>query len=165
MKNNLLIILFLTLISSITISQTNFKVENNELILPSPIVFKTGSDVIDMEASKTGLEHIKAYLDAKTYITLIRIEAHSDNSGNESKNLELCSKRAKAVVDHLVKQGVDCKRLIGVAFGSSKPIASNETPEGKAQNRRIGVINAELKDRAIGGMPVDGGGIVSFNCR
>lgn len=163
MKNLFTILLFLNF--SQLISQSNFKIENNELILPSPIVFKTGSEAIDMEASKAALEHIKAYLDAKSYISLIRIELHSDNSGNETKNIELCSKRAKSVVDHLVKQGVDCKRLIGVAFGSSKPIASNETPEGRAQNRRVNVINAELKNHAIGGMPIDGGGQVSSTCR
>ena len=135
------------------------------MILPSPIVFKTGSEAIDMDASKAALEHIKAYLDAKSYISLIRIEAHSDNAGNETKNLELCGKRAKALVDHLVKQGIDCKRLIGVAFGSSKPVASNDTPDGRAQNRRINIINAELKNHAIGGMPIDGGGVISATCR
>jgi OOP family OmpA-OmpF porin len=160
-----LIVLLITVFQFVGYAQSNFKIENNELILPSPIVFKTASDVIDLEASKASLDHIKAYLEAKSYISLIRIEAHSDNIGNENKNLELCGKRAKAVVDHLVKQGIDCKRLIGVAFGSSKPVSSNDTPEGRAQNRRINIINTELKNHAIGGMPIDGGGVISATCR
>ena len=61
----------------------------------------------------------------------------------------------------LVRRGVDCKRLIPVGFGSSKPVAFEATPEGKAQNQRIEMVNAQLRGIAIGGMPADGGGRVA----
>jgi OOP family OmpA-OmpF porin len=48
-----------------------------------------------------------------------------------------------------------------VGFGGSKPVASNTTPEGRGQNRRVAFINAALRGRAIGGMPLDGGGKVA----
>ena len=54
--------------------------------------------------------------------------------------------------------GVACDRLVAVGFGNNKPIADNSTAEGKSHNRRIAVINAALRGRAIGGMPLDGGG-------
>lgn len=57
--------------------------------------------------------------------------------------------------------GADCKRLIAVGFGSTKPVADNNTAEGKAANRRVSFINAALRSRPIGGMPVDGGGKVA----
>ena len=73
----------------------------------------------------------------------------------------LSEKRALAVCATLVKLGVDCKRLIAVGFGSSKPVADNVTAEGKATNRRLIFVNAALRNHAIGGMPVDGGGKVA----
>jgi hypothetical protein len=57
-----------------------------------------------------------------------------------------------------VAQGLDCSRLVAVGFGSSKPIADNRTPEGKAANRRVVFANAALRGRPIGGAPLDGGG-------
>lgn len=159
-----LIILLIAFIQFSVNAQNNFKIENNELILPSPIVFKTGSEAIDMDASKAALEHIKAYLDAKSYISLIRIEGHV-SSGKMANDQKLSELRAKAVYEWLVKVGVDCKRLIGVGFGNTKPIAENTSPEGKAQNNRIAIVNTELRNKAIGGMAIDGGGIISSSCR
>jgi OOP family OmpA-OmpF porin len=99
---------------------------------------------------------VRAYLEAKTYISALRIEGHTDTDGADSQ--PLTEKRALAVARWLVEKGVDCKRLVPVGFGNTKPVADNATPEGKAQNRRMTFVNAELKGRPIGGMPVDGGG-------
>ena len=57
--------------------------------------------------------------------------------------------------------GVDCKRLVAVGFGNTKPVADNSTPDGKARNSRVSFFNAALRDRLIGGMPADGGGKVA----
>jgi OOP family OmpA-OmpF porin len=65
------------------------------------------------------------------------------------------------VARRLVADGSACKRLLPVGFGGTKPVASNATPDGKAQNRRTDFVNAELRGRAIGGLPVDGGGRVA----
>jgi OOP family OmpA-OmpF porin len=159
------IFIVLTFISCLVNAQTEFKIEQNELILPAPILFETGSEKIRLEESKVSLQHIKAFLEAKTYITLIRIEGHTDNNGNESVNQKLTEVRSKSVYTWLVENGVDCKRLIAVGFGSTKPKADNSTAEGKAQNRRISICMAELRNKAIGGMPIDGSGIISATCR
>jgi len=58
----------------------------------------------------------------------------------------------------LVEKGVDCKRLVPVGFANTKPVAENATPEGKAKNCRMAFVNAALRDRPIGGLPVDGDG-------
>lgn len=147
-----------------TVFSQNFSIENNKLVLPSPIVFETGSDKLKAE-SDVALAHIKQFLDAKTYISLLRIEGHTDNSNDAQANQVLSEKRALAVVNALVQRGVDCKRLLAVGFGGTKPIAANNSPENRAQNRRIEIHITMLRGKAIGGMPTDGGGkVVGFNC-
>lgn len=136
------------------------KMENGKLILDKPVTFKTGSAELTDEG-KQALKPIKEFLTQKDYITTLRVEGHTDNSAPESSNQKLSEQRALAVCKWLVENGIDCKRLIAVGFGSTKPIASNDTPMEKAQNRRMEFIPAALKGKAIGGMPLDGGGIVA----
>jgi OOP family OmpA-OmpF porin len=131
----------------------SFKLEGHELVLPSPITFKPGSDTLTDE-STTALEYVRAYLEAKSYISNLRIEGHADDAASQA----LTEKRALAVARWLVEKGVDCKRLVPVGFGNTKPVADNATPEGKAQNRRMSFFNAGLRNKAIGGLPMDGGG-------
>jgi hypothetical protein len=57
--------------------------------------------------------------------------------------------------------GVDWNRLIAVGFGNTKPLADNSTPEGKAENMRVCFVNVSLRGKAIGGMPIDGGGKIA----
>ena len=91
----------------------------------------------------------------------MRVEGHSDNSGNESDMQKLTEERALSVCRWLVTNGIDCKRLIAVGFGSTKPVESNSTPSGKAANRRMVFALAALRGRLIGGMPADGGGMTA----
>jgi OOP family OmpA-OmpF porin len=69
--------------------------------------------------------------------TNVEIVGHTDRSGAEEFNQELSEKRAQAVADYLVKAGLPADRFTAVGYGSALPIASNDTDEGKAQNRRI----------------------------
>lgn len=133
-------------------AKPSFKLEGHELVLPSPITFKPGSDTLT-EESTAALNHVRAYLEAKSYISQLRIEGHAEDAASQA----LTQKRALAVARWLVAKGVECKRLVPVGFGNTKPVADNSTAEGKAQNRRITFVNAGLRDRAIGGMPMDGG--------
>lgn len=145
------------LLISISISAQDYKLNGNEVVTSTSISFKTGTATITAE-SEAALQTIKKYLDDKTYISLLRVEGHTDNSGDAARNQSLSERRAQAVCTALVKMGVDCKRLIAVGFGGSKPVAANDSPEGKAANNRITFVNAALRGHAIGGMPVDGGG-------
>lgn len=134
-----------------------FTVENHELKLADPILFFNGGDRLKPESEKA-LSMVKDYLDAKTYITLLRVEGHTDADGDSAVNQKLSERRALAVARWLVAKGVDCKRLLPVGFGGGKPLAPNDTAENKAKNRRLVFANATLRGRAIGGMPSDGGG-------
>lgn len=153
----LYILMFFLLISFSSVAQ-DYKLEGNEVKIEKQILFETGNDKLKPE-SNAALEIIKQYLTDKSYISLLRIECHTDNSGSASQLLT--EKRALAVCKKLVEMGVDCKRLIAVGFGNTKPVADNSTPEGKAQNRRVSFFNAALRGHLIGGMPADGGGQIA----
>ncbi len=73
------------------------------------------------------------------------ISGHTDNTGSAENNKVLSSNRAKSVYDYLVKAGVEASRLRFEGYGSSRPSASNDTEEGRAQNRRIEFKILELK--------------------
>lgn len=70
----------------------------------------------------------------------IRIEGHTDSTGDSETNLEISERRANAVLDALVSLGVDPARFTTAGMGEDFPIASNETEEGRSQNRRVDVI-------------------------
>jgi outer membrane protein OmpA-like peptidoglycan-associated protein len=66
----------------------------------------------------------------------IEISGHTDNIGSAAYNKTLSENRAKAVVDYLIKKGISSNRLSFVGYGFDQPIASNDTEEGRQQNRR-----------------------------
>lgn len=138
----------------------NFETENGALKLPGPVQFETGKAVLKPESDAV-LDVVRQYLEAKPQITLLRIEGHTDSVGIPAENQRLSEGRSMAVAQWLIAKGINCKRLIPVGFGDSKPIGDNKTPEGREANRRTAFINAELKGKPIGGMPVDGGGKVA----
>ena len=67
----------------------------------------------------------------------IEISGHTDNDGKASKNLDLSNRRAHAVMTYLVSKGAKPAQMKALGFGQTKPIATNTTPEGKAENRRV----------------------------
>ena len=67
------------------------------------------------------------------------IEGHTDSDGSNESNQKLSEDRANAVRNALIEKGVKPENLVAVGFGETKPIASNKTKEGKAQNRRTEV--------------------------
>ncbi|MFA9191863.1 DUF5723 family protein [Flavobacterium sp. FZUC8N2.13] len=69
-----------------------------------------------------------------------KLEGHTDSTGNVAKNLQLSKDRAAAVKDYLISKGISADRLSSEGYGITKPIASNKTVEGRAQNRRVEII-------------------------
>ena len=67
----------------------------------------------------------------------LRIEGHTDSRGTEEFNMELSRERAQSVADYLAENGIERSRMEIVGMGESKPIAPNDTPEGRANNRRV----------------------------
>jgi outer membrane protein OmpA-like peptidoglycan-associated protein len=67
----------------------------------------------------------------------LSVEGHTDSIGTEAYNQKLSMRRAKAVADYLAKGGIDPQRMTEKGLGESQPVASNDTAEGRAQNRRV----------------------------
>ena len=65
------------------------------------------------------------------------VAGHTDSIGTDAYNMKLSGRRANAVRDYLIKHGIPAKRIRVEAFGESKPVASNDTADGRAQNRRV----------------------------
>ena len=97
--------------------------------------FETNKDII-FESSKPSLNELALILQKKTTWKL-QISGHTDNVGDDNLNMVLSKKRAEALKAYLVSQGIDPSRLITQYYGETKPIATNETPEGRQKNRRV----------------------------
>lgn len=154
--------LFTLLITAfaLNLQAQDFKLEGNEVKIYKPILFEPGTDKLKLE-STAALQIISQYLTDKAYISQLRVEGHTDNSGDAATNQKLTEKRALAVCKKLIALGVDCKRLVAVGFGDTKPVADNSTAAGKAENLRISFYNVALRGRVIGSLPVDGGGKIA----
>jgi outer membrane protein OmpA-like peptidoglycan-associated protein len=97
--------------------------------------FGAGNAVIK-EASNNSLNDLAALLIKKTEWK-IQISGHTDNVGNDQSNMILSKKRAEAVKTYLVSKGVPTERVATQFFGKTKPVASNDTEEGRQKNRRV----------------------------
>ena len=97
--------------------------------------FESGKDII-FESSKPSLNELATVLKKKTTWKL-EIAGHTDNVGDDNGNLVLSKKRAEALKAYLISQGVEEARLLTLYFGETKPIATNDTPEGRQKNRRV----------------------------
>jgi outer membrane protein OmpA-like peptidoglycan-associated protein len=111
-----------------------------------------GFDKSDLsEASKSTINDLAVILN-KYPDTDLTIQGHTDSKGSETYNQTLSEKRAKAVADFLKSQGVVTSRITPVGFGESQPVASNNTEEGRAENRRVTFLiipNEKMKQDAI----------------
>lgn len=96
------------------------------------------------EANKSILDQAAALMKRAPQVKLT-VKGHTDAVGNAATNKTLSQKRAQAVVDYLVKQGVDPAQLQAVGYGQEQPIADNSTANGQFKNRRIEfeVLNTE----------------------
>lgn len=91
-------------------------------------------------------EILKKYPD-----TNVLIEGHTDSTGREDYNMALSEKRAKAVQNYLIQQGVDSNRMTVKWYGETRPIAPNDNEEGRRQNRRVEIsitANEKLKEES-----------------
>jgi OmpA-OmpF porin, OOP family len=103
------------------------------------ILFATGSDQIRPE-SKPTLQQIGDMLKQHADLKLI-IEGHTDNVGSAASNQGLSERRANAVKQYvLTSYGIDAARLTTKGLGGTKPVASNDTPEGRQDNRRVELV-------------------------
>jgi OOP family OmpA-OmpF porin len=107
----------------------------SELLGKAKIRFESGRATIDSDSAGL-LDHL---VDTASRCPTVNIEVagHTDADGDDAANQSLSERRAQAVVDELVKAGLPAVRFTAVGYGSAEPVGSNDTEDGKAQNRRI----------------------------
>lgn len=94
---------------------------------------------------KTSLARVAGILSVYQELN-VSVEGHTDNTGSEKHNLKLSEQRAQNVLEFLVAQGIDTRRLSAKGFGMSVPVADNATKEGRQKNRRVDLV---IKDRIL----------------
>lgn len=109
-----------------------------KLTMPENVTFATNSSVLSAQAQSS---LVQAAQTLATYNeTTITIVGHADSSGSDAINDPLSYNRAQAVAHYLGQHGVAASRMSVSGQGSRQPIASNATPEGRAQNRRVEIL-------------------------
>jgi OOP family OmpA-OmpF porin len=106
-----------------------------QTVILQDVNFETNSAVLTGQAAKV-LDGIGAALQGQTNIR-VEIGGHTDDTGQPTYNLVLSQQRAESVRQYLIGKGVDATRMSTQGYGELKPIASNKTEEGRAQNRRV----------------------------
>ena len=109
-------------------------IEANAAIVLKNIFFESNKYELKPE-SQVELDKVVQLLKDNPTVK-IQINGHTDNSGNASDNITLSGNRAKSVTSYLISKGIDAGRLSSKGWGDTQPVASNATPEGRAQNRR-----------------------------
>jgi OmpA-OmpF porin, OOP family len=107
----------------------------SELLGKGTIRFESGRSTIDPDSLGLLDRLIETALRCPT--VNVEVAGHTDAVGEASTNQALSEKRAQAVVDYLMKAGLPASRFNAVGYGSTQPVATNDTEQGKAQNRRI----------------------------
>jgi uncharacterized protein (TIGR03382 family) len=118
-------------------------VSETKIELNQRVMFETARDVI-APSSDALLDEVARVLVENPRIKKMRVDGHTDAAGKPSRNQALSERRAAAVVAYLVAHGVDAARLSSSGWGSQKPIASNDTEEGREQNRRVELTILEM---------------------
>jgi len=126
------------------------RVRGGKLEILQKIYFDNAKATIRAESFDI-LDQISAFLHMHTEISRIRIEGHTDNNGEAKFNKWLSKQRAEAVKKYLIRRGVGPHRLSSEGYGFERPITSNDSADGRAQNRRVEFLILSRGD----GMPVE----------
>lgn len=130
---------------------------NNTVADTTPVATQTTAAAAFPDLGTVHFDTDKATLTAEGQATLqqaaaamknnpnvrLRLEGYTDSTGTSPHNDTLSGQRTETVVNYLQSQGVDRNRLTGQGFGASKPVDTNATPQGKADNRRVELFSQQ----------------------
>jgi outer membrane protein OmpA-like peptidoglycan-associated protein len=138
---------------------TSVRVEGTQIVILQQVNFDTGKATIKQDSFDL-LGQVAAVLEQHAEIARLAVDGHTDDRGGDGPNKVLSERRALAVVHWLVEHGVDARRLEARGFGQRRPVASNKTDAGRAQNRRVEFLirrRTTLGKRGWQDGPVDDG--------
>ena len=114
------------------------------LNMPSNITFATDQDQVIPPFYAT-LDSVAIVLN-KFNKTLVDVDGHTDSTGSAAHNQALSERRAQSVANYLAGRGVDPRRMSAVGYGFTRPIATNDTEIGRAENRRVEIAISPLRE-------------------
>ncbi|MFT6431206.1 MAG: outer membrane protein OmpA-like peptidoglycan-associated protein [Halopseudomonas sp.] len=109
--------------------------DNLQLVMPGNITFASGSSDISSSFYTTLNSLVKVFQEFDK--NGVEIVGHTDSTGSNDLNMRLSRDRAQSVASYLVNQGISGARISATGAGPSQPIASNDSEQGRAQNRRV----------------------------
>lgn len=112
------------------------------ITLSGSVVFASGRSTI-LASARPRLDEVALVLKESEGQSFV-VEGHTDSRGSAEMNQELSQRRAQVVRDYLVEQGVTADRIRAVGFGKLRPVADNDTAEGRANNRRVEIVVQRL---------------------
>jgi OOP family OmpA-OmpF porin len=118
------------------VPEKQVKIRDNRIEIGEKIQFAYDKAEV-LEISFALLDELAKVIQENPHVQKISIEGHASEEGEEQHNLALSKARAEAVRAYLVTKGVAAGRLSSTGFGEGKPLASNETDEGREKNRRV----------------------------
>lgn len=125
-----------------SISNPNVRIVNNgsylTVVMPESILFATDSAAVSGVAQNdlyAVAQNLNQYPNSR-----VEVIGHTDNTGSAAHNIDLSQRRAQSVARILIAAGVNGNRIATIGRGFEQPIASNVSPEGRAQNRRVEII-------------------------
>jgi OOP family OmpA-OmpF porin len=121
----------------------NYVIQPNSTIVLKNVQFEYGKSNL-IANSYSDLNKVLAIMNKNPKMS-IEISGHTDNKGNEKSNLALSNERAKTVYTYLISQGIEKQRIEFKGYGSSQPIADNETEFGQQLNRRVEIKILKVK--------------------
>lgn len=122
--------------SRVTFTYT-LKYDSPKVYTLKNVFFDTGKSTLRKE-SFASLDELAEIMKLKPRL-IIEIAGHTDNVGSPESNLILSNDRANAVRDYLIRHGIDEKRVMAKGYGETQPVASNDTENGRQENRRTEV--------------------------
>ena len=120
-------------------TQAEVRNDGNALVVNLPGGVTFASDSANISSGFYSALNGVAQTLVKSPETRIQVNGYTDSTGGDAHNLDLSQRRANAVAQYFIAQGVSSNRIVANGFGSSNPIASNATPEGRQANRRVEV--------------------------
>lgn len=121
------------------IAQVKEEARGMVITLSGQVLFVTGKSEL-LPAARDQLDQVAAALKDQGELKPMVVEGYTDSVGSDTANLKLSRDRAEAVRTYLVSKGVPADKISAVGKGKANPVASNDTPEGRANNRRVEII-------------------------
>ncbi len=119
-----------------TVENQRVRIDDRKLVVLEPVLFETNKDIL-LPQSFALVRQIGSTLKDNPGIERVRIQGHTDSRGNPVHNLDLSRRRAERIRKLLIQEGLPAESLQAEGFGSTRPLDSNDTKEGRTRNRRV----------------------------